>query len=372
MSVARGKQKARRACVPSQASYLRKASYLGLNPPKYWTHLHVVMSLPPNRHKTPRASLPLESCARPRVEHAAGRCLVPARSVVPSCPNTDKTHPPLSAAHGSRMTRTELASLPVCSYRGVPATLSAGLQLPRSTCAVVGSADILRLAPQGRAIDAHKLVWRLNNAPTVGFESQVGRHTSVRILNHVSIEKWVLRARNRSGLLSTVDGSEYDRLLCKPDELDVGCFLSRANSADRTATFERKLTAFRQFYPTHAVRPVSRELQAYGHACNKELHGSQPSTGLIAVLFALSVCSRPVDLYGFWPFCCRAHGGWPRMNYKYAHTNRTQFVCCSKHREKFEAEFAFYRTLERLGIVRLHASPKSRTTGSSVGPPPIW
>ena len=33
MSVARGKQKARRACVPSQASYLRKASYLGLNPP---------------------------------------------------------------------------------------------------------------------------------------------------------------------------------------------------------------------------------------------------------------------------------------------------------------------------------------------------
>lgn len=270
------------------------------------------------------------------------------------------------------MTRTELASLPVCSYRGVPATLSAGLQLPRSTCAVVGSADILRLAPQGRAIDAHKLVWRLNNAPTVGFESQVGRHTSLRILNHVSIEKWVLRARNRSGLLSTVDGNEYDRLLCKPGELDVGCFLSRANSADRTATFEKKLTAFRQFYPTHAVRPVSRELQAYGHACNKELHGSQPSTGLIAVLFALAVCSRPVDLYGFWPFCCKAHGGWPRMNYKYAHTNRTQFVCCSKHREKFEAEFAFYRRLERLGIVRLHASPNSATTGSSVGPPPIW
>ena len=39
MSVARGKQKARRACVPSQASYLRKASYLGLNPPKYWTRM---------------------------------------------------------------------------------------------------------------------------------------------------------------------------------------------------------------------------------------------------------------------------------------------------------------------------------------------
>ena len=277
----------------------------------------------------------------------------------------------LAARAPRGMTRTELASLPMCSYRGSPASLSAGLQLPRSTCAVVGSADILRLAPQGRAIDAHKLVWRLNNAPSVGFESQVGRHTSVRVLNHVSIEKWVLRARNRSGLLATVDGDEYDRLLCKPGELDVGCFLSRANSADRTATFEKKLTAFRQFYPTHTVRPVSRELQAYGHACNKELHGSQPSTGLIAVLFALSVCSRPLDLYGFWPFCCKAHGGWPRMNYKYAHTNRTQFVCCSKYREKFEVEFAFYRRLERLGIVRLHASPNSRA-GLSLEPPPIW
>ena len=348
----------------------RKASYLGRKASyKYWARTHVLMSLPrtaQNARNAPRFTPQSKVARRPRARRQ-GRPL--GRAVVPeyrqNTPTTIHRRPRI------KMTRTELASLPVCSYRGVPATLSAGLQLPRSTCAVVGSADILRLAPQGRAIDAHKLVWRLNNAPSVGFESQVGRHTSVRVLNHVSIEKWVLRARNRSGLLATVDGDEYDRLLCKPGELDVGCFLSRANSADRTATFEKKLTAFRQFYPTHTVRPVSRELQAYGHACNKELHGSQPSTGLIAVLFALSVCSRPVDLYGFWPFCCKAHGGWPRMNYKYAHTNRTQFVCCSKNREKFEVEFAFYRRLERLGIVRLHASPNSRT-GVSVEPRPIW
>jgi hypothetical protein len=248
--------------------------------------------------------------------------------------------------------------LPVCRHRGPLGSLIAGTQLPRPrTCAVVGSADILRLVPQGPAIDAHRLVWRVNNAPSVGFEAQVGRRTSVRILNHVAIEKWVMRARNRSGLLATVDGHEYDRLLCNPTELDVGCFLSRANAADRTAAFERKLAAFRQLYPAHAVHPLSAALQTYGAACNRELHGSQPSTGLLAVLFALSVCEQPVDLYGFWPFCCTAHGGWPRMNYKYAHTNRTQFVCCSKHREKFEVEFGFYRSLERLGLVRLHSEP---------------
>ena len=107
------------------------------------------------------------------------------------------------------------------------------------------------------------------------------------------------------------------------------------------------------------MHPLSAALQTYGAACNRELHGSQPSTGLLAVLFALSVCEQPVDLYGFWPFCCTAHGGWPRMNYKYAHTNRTQFVCCSKHREKFEVEFGFYRSLERVGLVRLHSKPPS-------------
>ena len=262
--------------------------------------------------------------------------------------------------------QTPLSSLPVCRHRGAPASLSTGVHVPSSrTCAVVGSADILRLAPKGRAIDAHGLVWRINNAPTVGFESQAGRRTSVRILNHVSIEKWVMRARNRSGLLATVDGNEYDRLLCGPGELDVGCFLSRANAADRSKAFEAKLAAFRQLHPTHTIKPLAPGLQAYAAACNRELRGSQPSTGLVAVLFALSVCERPIDLYGFWPFCCGATGGWPRMNYKYAHTNRTQFVCCSKHREKFEVEFNFYRNLERLGIVRLHAKPPVRLTSVS-------
>ena len=117
------------------------------------------------------------------------------------------------------------------------------------------------------------------------------------------------------------------------------------------------------------MHPLSAALQTYGAACNRELHGSQPSTGLLAVLFALSVCEQPVDLYGFWPFCCTAHGGWPRMNYKYAHTNRTQFVCCSKHREKFEVEFGFYRSLERLGLVHVASAHASVARSVPIAPP---
>lgn len=166
-----------------------------------------------------------------------------------------------------RAQRSGLTS--TCGWSGSPDALSRGLALPKRvssaprTCAVVGSADILRLSPQGRAIDSHTLVWRLNNAPTAGFERQVGRRTSVRVINHVAIEKWVMRARNRSRLMATADGDEYERLLCAPGEAEVGCLLARANVADRTSAFESKLAAFKQLYPSHRVPSASAALQAH-------------------------------------------------------------------------------------------------------------
>ena len=79
-------------------------------------------------------------------------------------------------------------------------------ELVGGSCAVVGSSDLLRLSPRGQEIDSHKLVWRLNNAPTAGWEFAVGRRTSLRVVNHVPIEKWVLLATNRSALRKTKDG----------------------------------------------------------------------------------------------------------------------------------------------------------------------
>jgi hypothetical protein len=43
------------------------------------------------------------------------------------------------------------------------------------SCAVVGSSGILARYEQGAAIDAHDAVMRFNNAPTVGFQKNVGR-----------------------------------------------------------------------------------------------------------------------------------------------------------------------------------------------------
>ena len=51
------------------------------------------------------------------------------------------------------------------------------------TCAVVGSSDRLRLhGKHGALIDGHQCVFRVNHAPTAGFEDYVGRKTTHRVI----------------------------------------------------------------------------------------------------------------------------------------------------------------------------------------------
>lgn len=235
----------------------------------------------------------------------------------------------------------------------LPLSHSSPKHLHLQRCAVVGSADTLRLEPRGREIDAHDVIFRLNNAPTAGWdvgEAAVGSRTSVRVVNHVPIEKWILRATNGTALRASVDGSEYAELLCAPGQADLGCVVSLVG---RGKGFGEKLQTYRRLYPAHSIQVMSEALLRYGTRCNHELHGTAPSGGLLTVLLASATCAMPISLYGFWPFCCHAHHGWPAMNYKYSQGNRTAWVCCSKGREKMELEYAWYQKLARRGLVRL-------------------
>jgi hypothetical protein len=44
---------------------------------------------------------------------------------------------------------------------------------------------MLRKRGHGGAIDAHIAVWRINQAPTAGYEADVGAVTTLRLLNNV-------------------------------------------------------------------------------------------------------------------------------------------------------------------------------------------
>ena len=228
------------------------------------------------------------------------------------------------------------------------ASLQRALGLPSGSrsCAVVGSSDLLRHGPpRGEDIDRHDLVWRLNNAPTATFERLVGARTSVRVINHVPVRKWNLLAADRAALLRTVDGHEYEALLCAPARsapnasLEHSCVVS-AQGAGGSQSLAATVATYRARHASHRLVPLDATVQRLGARCSTSLGGTAPSGGLLTVLLALLACDGPVSLYGFWPFCCHAHRGLPRMNYKYSQGNRTAWVCCSRGRERMEVKRA--------------------------------
>ncbi|KAM9000475.1 alpha-N-acetylgalactosaminide alpha-2,6-sialyltransferase 3 isoform 4-T4 [Sarcophilus harrisii] len=61
------------------------------------------------------------------------------------------------------------------------------LQLDCDLCAIVSSSGQMVGQKVGAEIDGSSCVWRMNNAPTRGYEEDVGRKTSVRVVSHTSV-----------------------------------------------------------------------------------------------------------------------------------------------------------------------------------------
>lgn len=200
-------------------------------------------------------------------------------------------------------------------------------------CAVVGSSDLLRLHPMGEHIDTFASVWRVNQAPTVGFEREAGRHTAVRVLNHVTPDVWSGRLRAKPGEFAGTDGEYPRRTMCNAS-VCVG--------VDSTTDAETMLS----------VHPSIR--RRLGAACRLS---SSTSTGFVAAALALRAC-RSVHLFGFFPHCCKE--GWlPTLRYKYYHTARSSWVCCASGREDMGSELSI---LTRHPRIHVHlAEPKRKT-----------
>jgi hypothetical protein len=62
-------------------------------------------------------------------------------------------------------------------------------------CALVGNAQRMLLRESGREIDAHDVVLRLNNAPTIGYERFVGSRTTHRLINNQWTREYGVQVR---------------------------------------------------------------------------------------------------------------------------------------------------------------------------------
>jgi len=226
-------------------------------------------------------------------------------------------------------------------------------------CAVVGSSDALRILPMGREIDQHATIWRVNNAPTAGFEALAGSRTDLRLVNNVAVDVWADPAKLAKEAQKAEGAGRFQAHEFDPLELcggNTSCLLTDYEDSRKLV-----LAKARQAHPEITLRPLGFKPKL--KACYRG--GTRLSTGFVTVLLALSSCSGVVHLYGFMPYCCKGgKEGWPAMNYKYFHNNKSQYVCCSGYRENMGFEFEEMRSYERLGRVVMHPTrgtyPKPR------------
>lgn len=61
------------------------------------------------------------------------------------------------------------------------------LKLHCDLCSIVSSSGQMLGQAAGPQIDRSPCIWRMNNAPTRGFENDVGRRTTLRVVSHTSV-----------------------------------------------------------------------------------------------------------------------------------------------------------------------------------------
>ncbi|XP_062353586.1 alpha-N-acetylgalactosaminide alpha-2,6-sialyltransferase 3 isoform X2 [Cinclus cinclus] len=61
------------------------------------------------------------------------------------------------------------------------------LQLDCDLCAIVSNSGQMAGQKVGTEIDKSSCIWRMNNAPTKGYEEDVGKRTTVRVVSHTSV-----------------------------------------------------------------------------------------------------------------------------------------------------------------------------------------
>ena len=170
----------------------------------------------------------------------------------------------------------------------------------RRSCAVVGASGSVLDARRGREIDAHDAVARINVVRTAGFEEHVGRRTSwnffwghkVHLDSFEEATRKLPAARRQIGLVVPVKA------------LDVTFFFEAAANRSGGGGAPLFLASDRVYN------------RALAHLCKATRSGAEwptespfmrPSSGLLAVVFALQAC-RNVTLYGLTnPKPCAPH-----------------------------------------------------------------
>ncbi|XP_033097073.1 alpha-N-acetylgalactosaminide alpha-2,6-sialyltransferase 5-like [Anneissia japonica] len=156
-------------------------------------------------------------------------------------------------------------------------------------CAVVTNSGHLLNSSAGSRIDSTECVLRMNAAPTIGFEEDVGKRTTIRVIGHANIGKTqILESEEpKMVVIPWLYVTNIDR------EKNVYFNIAKNLSVNHTGV---------EFYLFSEDKVnISEQIFKEETGINiwKEAH-NWLSTGWMTMIFALDVCDR-IDVYGIVP-----------------------------------------------------------------------
>lgn len=193
---------------------------------------------------------------------------------------------------------------------GLPASDFAGRF---GTCAVVGNSGTLLGRGLGPIIDAHDAVFRLNIAPTKGFEGDVGKKTTFDITNHYNADRLLKHRQRRGnkGNLRELLGERHPEADSTLVVFESTNHAVRYHMLDRVANMVPKWIVVSPDWIVNAQElweRLSREEaeraglvgRKYARTEGMRKTSTTPKalSGWFATLFATEVCYK-VDMYGF-------------------------------------------------------------------------
>ncbi|XP_064870538.1 alpha-N-acetylgalactosaminide alpha-2,6-sialyltransferase 2 [Oncorhynchus nerka] len=173
-------------------------------------------------------------------------------------------------------------------------------------CAVVGNGGILRGSKQGRAIDSHHFVFRVNGAITKHFEEDVGTKTSFygfttntmkNSLNSYRKDGFTKVPRGRRVRYIFIPSNERDYVMMSAaiQGLTVTSGHDKGDWPSRYFGFKPPVKHFKMLHPDFVTYVTERFLKS---PLLKYSQLYMPSTGALMLLTALHMCDQ-VSAYGF-------------------------------------------------------------------------
>nr|XP_056716057.1 alpha-N-acetylgalactosaminide alpha-2,6-sialyltransferase 2 [Euleptes europaea] len=222
-------------------------------------------------------------------------------------------------------------------------------------CAVVGNGGILNGSCQGKEIDAHDFVFRINGAVIKGFEEDVGTKTSFYGFT-VNTMKNSLIAYAEYGFTRIPQGKDIRYIFIPSDIRDylmiksavLGIPVPEGNDkGDKPQKYfgsEASVGKFKLLHPEFLHYLTERFLRS--EILNTQFgHLYMPSTGALMLLTALHTCDQ-VSAYGF------ITENYKKFSDHYYEREKKPLVFYANHDMLLESEL--WKSLHRVGIMKLY------------------